>query len=144
MPKTVDFLAASKRHYEDAEQLTNSGRIPNAGQLFGFAAECGLKALLVSHGLNTDPNTGDIIEPRPHKYKTHVDMLINHIDAFSARRNFIKYLAMMPSLPTFSDWRAEHRYFDAAFIPLSHAHWYGAAKEIRIMLDQAKLDGVIA
>lgn len=144
MPKTVDFLAASKRHYKDAELLTNSGRIPNAGHLFGFAAECGLKALLVSYGLNTDPNTGDIFEPRPHKYKTHVDILINHIYAFPTSRNFAKYLAMMPTLPAFSNWRAEHRYFDEVFIPLSLNNWSGAAKEVRTMLDQAKLDGVIA
>lgn len=144
MPKTTcDYLAASKRHYQDAELLTNSGRIPNAGHLFGFAAECGLKALLISHGLKTDPQTGEIIEPRHPKYRTHINVLINSIHAFSNSRNFVRYITMMPRLTAFSDWKADHRYYDEVFIPPSLNNWSEAAKEVRTMLDQAKLDGVI-
>jgi hypothetical protein len=143
MPKTVDFLAASKRHYLDAELLTNSRRIPNAGHLFGFAAECGLKALLISHGLNTDPITGDIIEPPPHKYKTHINDLINNVVIFPSSPGYSKYLGMMPNIKVFSNWSAKHRYYDESSIPASHSDWQGAAKEVMNMLDQAKLDGVI-
>ena len=61
MTKMVDFSGAGRRHYKDAELLKSDNRIPNAGHLFGFAAECGIKALLVSHGLSTDPTTGDLV-----------------------------------------------------------------------------------
>ena len=140
----VHFYNASRRHHADAEFLMNNHRIPNAAQLYGFAAECGLKAMLVSHGLPTDQNTGDIIEKGPHKFRTHVNVLVNHVGIFSTDRNYCKYLAMLPNLPSFSDWDPAHRYYDAAKIPVSHEKWRQAATEVTKMLEQANLDGVIA
>jgi hypothetical protein len=141
---SVDFLGSSKRHYQDAELLTSNKRVPNAGHLFGFAAECGIKALLVSQGLKTDPKTGDIIESRPHKYRTHVDVLINNVQPFPSSRIYSKYLGMMPNLKAFSNWSTTHRYYKESSIPPSHSDWREAAREVLKMLDEGKLDGVIA
>ena len=102
MTGNVDFQGASKRHYRDAELLMANKRIPNAGQLFGFAAECGIKALLVAYGLKTNPRTGDIKEKKeakkPYKYKTHVNTIVNNIQVFTISRMYPRYLGMMPSL----------------------------------------------
>ena len=143
MTKSVDFFGAGRRHYQDAQLLLNNCRIPNAGHLFGFAAECGIKALLVSHGLPTDPTTGDLVETKPYKYKTHVNVLINNVEAFSNSPMYSKYLGMMPKLKAFSNWDTTHRYYDELSIPASLLDWHAAAREVISMLDQAKLDGVI-
>ena len=143
MTKRVDFSGAGRRHYQDAELLMSNNRIPNAGHLFGFAAECGIKALLVSHGLSTDPTTGDLVETRPYKYKTHVDALINNVQTFSGSPGYSKYVGMMPNLKAFSNWDTSHRYYDESSIPAFLADWRTAAEEVIRMLDQAKLDGVI-
>jgi hypothetical protein len=144
MAGSVDFQGASRRHYRDAELLMTNKRIPNAGHLFGFAAECGIKALLVAYGLKTDPRSGDIQEKkRPYRYKTHVNALINHVQTFAGGRQYSKYLGMMPNLKEFSDWDAGHRYWNETAIPPSHSTWRNAATEVMQMLQQAKLDGVI-
>jgi hypothetical protein len=144
MTGNVDFQGASKRHYQDAELLMTNKRISNAGHLFGFAAECGIKALLVAYGLTTDPNTGDIIESKkPYRYRKHINILINNVQTFSGSRPYSKYLGMMPNLKSFADWDTGHRYWNEADIPPSHSRWGVAAKEVTQMLDHAKLDGVI-
>lgn len=143
MTKTVDFSGAGRRHYQDAELLKSNNRIPNAGHLFGFAAECGIKALLVSHGLSTDPTTGDLVETKPYKYKTHVNVLINNVQTFSGSPGYSKYVGMMPNLKAFSNWDTSHRYYDELLIPTSFTDWRTAAEEVIRMLDQARLDGVI-
>jgi hypothetical protein len=143
MTTIVDFYGAGRRHYEDAELLMNHTRLPNAGHLFGFAAECGVKALLVTHGLSTDPATGDLVETRPYKYKTHINVLISNVQAFQGSQGYSKYLGMMPNLRTFSNWDTSHRYYNESSIPASLTDWRTAAAEVIKMLDQAKLDGVI-
>ena len=142
MIKIVDFSGASRRHYRDAELLMDNSRVPNAGQLLGFAAECGIKALLIAHGLQTDSKTGDIKEKGP--YRTHINALINNVQTSPSSRGYSKYLGMLPNLRAFVDWDTKHRYWDESSIPSSHTDWQKAAKEVMEMLDQAKLDGVIA
>lgn len=60
----VHFRHAAIRHYNDGELLINNDRQANAGQLYGFAAECGIKWLLVWKGYPTDPISGEIVEKR--------------------------------------------------------------------------------
>lgn len=38
-----DYESSAIRHYEDAVELRNKGRLDNAGHLVGFAAECAIK-----------------------------------------------------------------------------------------------------
>jgi len=143
MSTTVDFSGSSRRHYGDAKLLLTNARIPNAGHLFGFAAECGVKALLIAHGLTTDPATGDIVEARPYKYRTHINVLINSVQTFSTSRVYSKYLGMVPNLSVFSNWDTSYRYWGESSIPTSHEDWDRAAEEVIRMLDQAILDGVM-
>jgi hypothetical protein len=137
----VNFLNAARRHFEDAEFLHGNGRIQNAGHLFGFHAECGLKALLRAHGVGA----GSVgIED---KYKKHVDKLVALIQAltvFPDGRTASIYISMLPKLSLFSTWLVEHRYWDAAAITKAMVdEWREASIEIGKVLDDAKTRGVV-
>jgi hypothetical protein len=66
----VDYKSAARRHFKDAELLYKEGRLANAGQLYGFNAECGLKALLATCGVDIDEK-GDIDK----NYRKHITPL---------------------------------------------------------------------
>jgi len=52
----VDFYDACKRHWNDAEHLFDQKRLANADHLFGLAAECALKAVMVALGMTLLPD----------------------------------------------------------------------------------------
>ena len=142
--RQVDFKVASRRHKVDADVLIAQGRGANAGQLYGFAAECGLKALLVAHGLRTGPN-GDILDRN--RYRSHVPVLSRAValtTIFPDGRAATRYISMLPNLSHFDDWSVDHRYWtDAALPAASVANWRIAASEVSSMLDAATVDGVM-
>lgn len=146
--KPVDFHHAGKRHFNDAELLLQHARNATAGQLYGFAAECGIKTLLVWSGYPTNPATGEIDEKKgKQKFRKHIHELVNNINmlhAYLDGRGAAKYLAMIPSVEELSDWTTGHRYYTDSALPQSLLKWRKASQEIMRMLDQAMLDrGVI-
>lgn len=141
----VDYHQAAKRHFSDAELLLEHGRQANAGQLYGFVAECGLKSLLVWHGCPTDPATGDIAKTEK-TYRRHINKLTEEIamvNAFLDGRGAATYLAKMPNITNFLDWTTDHRYYAVSALPTSIAHWREASHEVMRMLEDAMLDGVM-
>ena len=72
MTYPADFTGAHRRHWQDAELLFAEHRWANADQLYGFSAECGLKAVL--------KKDGELIEG---KYKTHIHELWRAFKTFS-------------------------------------------------------------
>lgn len=141
--KPVNFRQAAGRHYNDAELLMANGRQANAGQLYGFAAECGIKFLLVWKGYPSDPITGDI--QKKETLRKHVNELVNNMHnqlrAVLDGRGGAKYLAMIPSIGHFSDWKIDHRYYTDSALPGSTTRWQVAAREIMQMLQQTTVDG---
>ena len=142
MANTVNFFEAAKRHYNDAELLLNNKRDANAGHLYGFASECGIKQLLVIHGLGVDPITGEIIESKA-QYRVHIDKIINTMNVFLDGRSAAKYTVMVPSIGIFANWKVEHRYYIDSALPASVPDWREATVEVMKMLSQAELDGVM-
>jgi len=142
--RQFDYKAASRRHHNDADLLRTGGRSANAGQLYGFAAECGLKALMVAHGVPTEPN-GDI--RRNNRYRKHLpylSQLVATITVFPDGRAATRYVSMLPSLSHFTDWNVDHRYWLESMLPSgSLLNWYAAAQQISAMLDAATADGVM-
>jgi len=150
----VNYAEAARRHLHDAETLYMRGRHANAGQLFGFAAECGLKAMLMACKVPAGPDGGlpqsHPTEPgRRHPLREHVPRLMDRIaqhghlirDGASATR----YLAGLPGLIGFTNWSIEHRYWRECALPLaSVADWRAAAVEVGTMLDEVKQDGVLS
>ncbi len=51
MPHPADFLDAHHRHRADAELLFEHDRWANADRLYGFSAECSLKAVMTTLGM---------------------------------------------------------------------------------------------
>ncbi|WP_321944076.1 hypothetical protein [Paraburkholderia tropica] len=141
----VHYIEAARRHMVDANSLLTSSRSANAGQLYGFVAECGLKALLIACGVPPDAN-GEI--PQKHRFRQHVpnlpDRIANegHLIPDGSRAN--QYLTSLAHLEKFSDWLVDHRYWREAALPLTSVPvWKTAAEEILLMLDKAKEDGVV-
>ena len=56
MPHPSDFTDAHCRHWDDAELLFKLQRWANADQLYGFSAECGLKAVMTFLGMPVECN----------------------------------------------------------------------------------------
>lgn len=152
-PAPVAYELAARRHLADAETLFSQGRTANAGQLFGFVAECGLKALLLACGVAPDADGGIPWEhpakpKKPHPLRQHMPSLTGRIAAHGQLipdgPQAATYMATMPGLGDFVDWSVDHRYWRDAALPLaSVAKWRSAAKEVSTMLDQAKQDGVL-
>jgi hypothetical protein len=144
--KTVDFVAAARRHMADAKLLEENSRIPNAGHLYGYVAECGLKALLIGSGYPTDEEGSPRNQKQKPKIRTHIDQLvipetILHLSVFLEGRSGAKYFALLPSIADFSDWEVAHRYYSEAALPNSIGRWRAASLEVARMLDQARIDG---
>lgn len=152
-PAPVAYEQAARRHLADAETLFSQGRMANAGQLFGFVAECGLKALLLACGVVPD-SEGGIPSKHPakpnkqHPLRQHMPDLTGRIAAYGQLipdgPQAARYMATMPNLGDFIDWSVDHRYWRDGALPLtSVAKWRSAAKAVSTMLDQAKQDGVL-
>lgn len=143
--RNVDYVAAARRHLKDAHILMHASQRANAGQLLGFAVECGLKALLVACGIVPDPDGGI---PRGNKFRQHMPILniqlisSGHLVPDGPRSSH--YRAMLPSVVELSDWSVDHRYFRETALPLASVpKWELAALEVNEMLDQAIVDGVM-
>ncbi len=150
MPFTVNFPLAAKRHWHDASSLEANSRRENAGQLYGFAAECGLKALLIALGYPCDSDGSP--QKRKHlpsgvpEIRNHINKLVDvigDIQNFANGRRGAKYTALFPNITNFYDWSTDHRYWVEAAIPNSLPAWKAATKEVMEMLDAASLDGVL-
>lgn len=148
----TSYAEAARRHLIDAEALFQSGRQANAGQLYGFVAECGLKALLIASGVPADAD-GGIAKNNPannkaHPLRQHVPTLLDRIVAHGALipdgALATKYMATLSSKNHLKDWSVDHRYWRESSLPLSSVpNWRTAAHEVGNMLDQAKEDGVL-
>ena len=150
---SVAYEHAARRHLTDADTLFNQGRFANAGQLYGFVGECGLKAMLLACGVTPSADGGIPGEHpakpgKPHPLRQHMPSLTGRIAAHGQLipdgPQATKYMATMPSLGHFNDWSIDHRYWRDAALPLaSVSSWRSAAQEVCTMLDQAKQDGVL-
>jgi hypothetical protein len=141
----VDYVSAARRHFDDAGLLLQQGRQANAGQLLGFTMECGLKALLIACGVQTDKD-GSL--PERNKFRQHMPELTKRINLFGhlipdgAKAQ--RYLARLPSREDFKDWKVDHRYFRESALPLaSLPAWQSAANEVGELLDQITTDGIM-
>lgn len=152
-PAPIAFEHAARRHLADAESLFIRGRLANAGQLYGFVAECGLKAMLLACGVAPSADGGiPVTHPakpdKQHPLRQHMPSLTGRIAAHGQLipdgPQAARYMATMPSLGHYVDWSVDHRYWRDAALPLtSVAKWRSAAQEVCTMLDQAKQDGVL-
>lgn len=135
-----DFLDASERHWQDAEQLFQSQRWANADHLFGMAAECGLKRLMLAFGMLFDESKD---RPQENQDRKHADGIWIRYEAYRSGLYQGTAYGLQLADP-FQDWNASQRYanqvcFDQARV---EPHRKGA-KRVHQLLRDAQLDGLI-
>jgi hypothetical protein len=142
-PPRVDYLASARRHLQDACLLSNRKRLANAGQLFGFSVECGLKAVLVRTGATVDSDGNLLSGYREHLPK--LGQLINNVTTLPDGRSASLLQSRLPSLNNMHDWNIEHRYWRPSAIPITSSldKWEMAALEVDAFLDEAISLGII-
>lgn len=126
----TEFLDAHHRHWRDAEFLFADARLANADQLYGFCAECGLKAVMVRFGMRIDDRG------RPEKpYRIHLPELWPLFEAFVARQDARRNLPDFPEENPFRNWTVEDRYrrADHATTTFVEHHRTGARNVVQMV-----------
>lgn len=135
----VDFADAAQRHFDDAELLRGEQRWPNADQLYGLAAECGLKAVMAA--LAEKFLDADSV-PAKGRHRVHVDRLWAEFSTFVAGQEESKYASYLQQPNPFSDWSVDQRYWGSISIGEAEVepHRQGACQAMGV-LKKAKEDG---
>lgn len=136
----ADFLDAHKRHWEDAELLFNEKHWANADHLYGLAAECGLKQLMmIIFGMKVDAHTGS---PSDKSDKVHVESAWNRYRTYSSGINATGYL--LPSANPFQNWNISQRYASQTnFSEVVVKPHQNGAKIVNGFVHKAILDGFL-
>jgi hypothetical protein len=146
MKPTVDYAASARRHLHDAKVLRQAGRDANAGQLFGFTIECGLKAALVATRVVPATDAAGNIPPKSpwRKHMPDLGNLITQTNVQTNGRLASLIQGHLHHLGTLHDWSIDHRYFRVSAIPLisSLNGWEQAALEAGALLDEMKTQGL--
>lgn len=135
---SIDFLGAFERHRADADLLLENERWPNADQLYGFAAECGLKAVMRALGMRLT-NDGS---PEMRSHRVHIDRLWSEFHAFAAGRGVEPYAVMLPVENPFSDWAVSQRYYRSEEITQDRVSRHQEAlRHVHRVVSRARVDG---
>ncbi len=135
-----DFLDAHERHWEDAERLFQASRWANADHLYGFAAECGLKRLMLAFGMPFDTAKD---RPAKESDRKHADGIWARFEAYRCGHHRGPGYVLPASNP-FGDWNVSQRYahqsqFDQA---RAQGHQSGAAS-VRELVKKARREGLL-
>ena len=129
-----NYADAALRHWHDAQLLEEDNRVENADHLYGFAAECAIKKVLVV--LPTYSTTGILEET----YKAHVNILWGKVNYQSLHKSYPRLSALLKSTNPFSDWHVKQRY--AADCEISKVAMESHKKSARRLLGSVNLNGV--
>lgn len=136
----ADFLDAHQRHWDDAERLFQVQRWANADHLYGFAAECGLKRLMLAFGMPYDT-----AKDRPDKLqdRSHADGVWARFESYrSGSLLGAGYAAPIPGNP-FSKWNASQRYAHHSNFDQARANGHrNGADAVRTLVLKAQHQGL--
>ncbi|WP_341643874.1 hypothetical protein [Thauera sp. SDU_THAU2] len=90
----LDYADAAWRHWDDGLFLLADSRLANADHLFGLAAECALKAVMLPLGMKLKPS--GVPEDKRHG---HIDRLWDEFGAFVSSRGGARYGALLLTFP---------------------------------------------
>lgn len=136
----ADFLDAHERHWDDAEALFQAQRWANADHLYGMAAECGLKRLMLAFGMLYDTASD---RPSQKADRTHANGIWARFESYRCGHHQGAGYALTAPNP-FADWDVAQRYahqsnFDQA---RAEAHQAGVIL-VRNLVQKAKREGLI-
>lgn len=136
----ADYLDAHERHWVDAEGLFQAQRWANADHLYGMAAECGLKRLMLAFGMPYD-TTKD--RPNSQQDRVHANGTWARFESYRCGHHQGAGYALTTPNP-FADWDVAQRYahqsnFDQA---RAESHQVGVIL-VRNLVQKAKREGLI-
>lgn len=133
----ADFIVAHRRHREDGNLLCDHDRLANAAYLFGFSAECGLKAVMQALKWMHLDSRG---VPRQREHRQHIQAIWPLYADLARDRNGARY-GLAPGDP-FHDWLHHHRYANGEHVSSEAVGRYReATKAVARILDLARVDG---
>ncbi|MFD8668966.1 hypothetical protein ACFV1U_26660 [Streptomyces microflavus] len=116
------YARAGARHYHDAVYLCGDQRWPTADHLFGFAAECALKSLLLRfavHDVSTYRNGNAVnrarwVDPRTGKedWLGHINQVLGAAPLLAYGRGGPAFVEAVDRLNVFASWDLADRYRD--------------------------------
>jgi hypothetical protein len=138
----ADFLDAHKRHLDDAERLFKEARWANADHLYGIAAECGLKRLMLAFNMPYDANKDC---PGNNSDRVHANKIWARFEAYRSG-HILGTAYVLPANPSnpFADWDVAQRYANQDQFDQTRAasHKLGA-NTVYELIDRAKKQGLI-
>ena len=138
MVHPADFVDAHRRHWKDGELLFDNERWANADQLYGFSAECGLKAAMKDLGMPVNEEG----RPVQAEHLEHVQRLWPVFRDFADGRSGRKYVRQLPHKNPFADWSHHNRYASRVHFGRENVTPHrDAARTVRDMVQSAEQDG---
>lgn len=136
----ADFHDAHQRHWQDAENLYAARRWANADHLYGIAAECGLKRLMMAFGMKLDAAKG---KPAEHQDAVHADGVWARYESYRSGHHRGTAYGLVSANP-FDDWHVTQRYTHQSQFDATRAmqHRIGA-EAVRHLVKKAALEGLI-
>lgn len=136
----ADFLDAHQRHWDDAEHLFAAGRWANADHLYGVAAECGLKRLMLQFGMSWD-QTKDW--PADRDNRVHADGIWARYESYR-QGNVTGASYGLPIANPFANWDVSDRYAHQNQFaePYAQAHKHGA-RLVCDLIAKARREGLL-
>ncbi|HUX40235.1 MAG TPA: hypothetical protein VMV83_03620 [Rectinemataceae bacterium] len=136
-----DFLFSSKRHLRCAEVLDKNTEHADAAHLYGLAAECAVKSVLLGASIILPTSDNDI--PRGNRYRSHINLIVRILGSIQSGRTHQALFAMLqPDIQSFSTWNVDDRYKNETAIAMGdYARWKQAAAKANAMLILAASQG---
>lgn len=134
----TNFTDAFNRHFNDAELLLDKQRFANASHLYGLAAECGLKALMVKFGMPLSDNS-----PQDRNDRVHADKIWQRYQSYQSGHIAGAGYGLTVQNP-FSAWSVHQRYWKSSCITEQNAqsHQQGAS-QVESLVKKAQLAGLL-
>lgn len=133
---STDYLDAAWRHHNDATLLYEKERWPNADQLYGLAAECGLKAIMQALGMRLGKHGA----PEERRHRVHIDTLWDEYQTFVFGREAEQLAALGTNV--FTDWSIHQRYWSTRKIERDAVDRHkNGAETVWRLVSLARLDG---
>lgn len=102
----ADYLDAHERHWNDAESLFQAQRWANADHLYGIAAECGIKRLMLAFGMPYDTSRD---RPASKDDRVHANGIWVRFQSYSTGR-MQRAGYVLPGNNPFDNWDVSDRY----------------------------------
>lgn len=136
----ADFLDAHRRHWDDAQYLYRDRRWANADHLYGMAAECGLKLLMLKFGMPYDGTKG---RPSKKDDRVHADGVWARFESYRQGHVLGTGYALSTVNP-FANWEVADRYVHQSnFVQARVQDHQIGAQQVCDLIAKAQREGLL-